>query len=334
MKEQNIVIEKLEKVGSLLTYREDIKVLDCTIRDGGLMNNFRFDDEFVKALYNALVAAGVDYMEFGYKSSKKLFSEEEYGKWKFCEEEDIRKIVGNNDTELKISVMMDVGRVDLGSIVDKKDSVIDMVRVACYIHQIPTAIDMIENLKDKGYETTVNIMAISHASERELREALEMLSKTRVDVIYLVDSFGTYYTEEIRALSRIYLEIAKKYNKIIGVHCHNNQQLAFANTIESLTLGLSYLDCTVSSLGRGAGNCPTELLLGFLKNPKYHLRPIYNIMEKEIKSLKEKGLEWGYAPPYQITGMLNRHPKDAMKKIGKDEWYKFSDFYDDMLDGD
>ncbi len=331
---ENITVEQIEKVGSLLTYREDIKVLDCTIRDGGLMNNFHFDDEFVKAIYHALVEAGVDYMEFGYKSSKKLFSQGEYGKWKFCEEEDIRAIVGDNNTKLKISVMLDVGRVDMDSILDKKDSVIDMIRVACYIHQIPTAVDIIRQLKDKGYETSLNIMAISHASERELREALEMLGKTRVDVIYLVDSFGAYYTEEIRALTRTYLDIAKKYNKILGVHCHNNQQLAFANTIESLTLGVSYLDCTISSLGRGAGNCPTELLLGFLKNPKYKLRSIYTIMQQEIKSLKEKGLEWGYAPPYQITGMLNRHPKDAMEKIGKDEWYRFSDFYDDMLDGD
>ncbi len=328
------MIEQIEKVGSLLTYREDIKVLDCTIRDGGLMNDFKFDDAFVKSVYLALVKARVDYMEIGYKSSKLIFDEKKYGAWKFCDEEDIRRIVGDNDTDIKISVMIDVGRVDMSSILHKSNSVIDMIRVACYIHQIPSAIEIIEQLKDKGYETTVNIMAISHVGERELEQALEMLGKTSVDAIYLVDSFGTYYTEEIRALARTYLKVGKKYNKIIGVHCHNNQQLAFANTIESLTLGVSYLDTTISSLGRGAGNCPTELLLGFLKNPKYKLRPIYKVIENEIKKLREQGLQWGYAPPYQITGMLNRHPKDAMGNIGKEEWYDFSKFYNDMLDGD
>ncbi len=326
------MLEQINKIGSLLTYREDIKVLDCTIRDGGLMNNFKFDDAFVKSVYHSLVEAGVDYMEFGYKASRKLFDEKDYGAWKFCDEEDIRKIVGENNTDLKISVMADVGRTDMDKILDRKDSVIDMIRTACYIHQLPAAIEMIEEFHAKGYETSVNIMAVSHVSERELLEALELMGKTNVDIIYLVDSFGHYYTEEIRAMARIYLEIGKKYDKTIGIHCHNNQQLGFANTIEALTIGVSYLDTTISSLGRAAGNCPTELLLGFLKNPKYHLRPILRVMESGIRKLEEEGVKWGYSPPYFITGLFNRHPRSAMKRVGKEEWYDFSEFYDEVLD--
>ena len=98
--------------GTLVSWRPDIKVLDCTLRDGGLVNNFRFTDEFVKALYQANVQAGVDYMEFGYKASKDIFKVEDFGKWKFCDEEAIREIVGNNETDLKIAVMTDVGRTD------------------------------------------------------------------------------------------------------------------------------------------------------------------------------------------------------------------------------
>ena len=125
--------------GNLIAFRPDIKVVDCTLRDGGLVNNFGFSDEFVKDLYRTNIKAGVDYMEFGYKASKDIFKKEDYGKWKFCEEEDIRAIVGNNDFDMKIAVMTDVGRTDYkNDIIKKADSVIDLVRTATYIHQIPT----------------------------------------------------------------------------------------------------------------------------------------------------------------------------------------------------
>ena len=162
--------------GTLVSWRPDIKVLDCTLRDGGLVNNFRFTDEFVKALYQANVQAGVDYMEFGYKASKDIFKVEDFGKWKFCDEEAIREIVGNNETDLKIAVMTDVGRTDYKKdIIDRKDSVIDLVRTATYIHQIPSAIEMIEDAKNKGYETSANLMAVSKVNDKDLENGLELL---------------------------------------------------------------------------------------------------------------------------------------------------------------
>lgn len=328
------MLEKINKVGSLLSYREDIKVMDCTIRDGGLMNDFKFDDKFVKEVYNACLEAGVDYMEFGYKGSEKLFDVSEYGPWKFAKEEDLRRIVGDNNTDLKIAVMADVNRTDMDLISDKKDSVVDMIRTACYIHQIPSAIEMVNNFHEKGYETTVNIMAVSHCSETEIEEALEILGKSKVNIIYLVDSFGHYFPEEIRGLARKYLAIGEKYNKTIGIHAHNNQQLAFANTIEALTIGVSYLDATIANLGRAAGNCPLELLLGFLKNPRYKIRPILQVIEGSIMKLKEEGLKWGFDIPYMITGQLNRHPRAAMKNIGTDDWEQYTKFFDSILDED
>lgn len=326
------MLEQIQKRGSLLSVREDVRVMDCTIRDGGLMNHFQFEDEFVKHVYNACVKAGVDYMEFGYKSSTDVFNEDDYGPWKFCKEEDLRRIVGNNDTDLKISVMVDVGRTNYkDDVPPRSESVIDLIRTACYIHQIPSAVKMMEDFHAKGYETSINIMAISHVTEAELDEALEILGKTNVDIIYLVDSFGSYYPEQIRALANKYLVIAEKYNKIIGIHAHNNQQLAFANTIESMTIGVSMLDATITSLGRGAGNCPLELLLGFLKNPRYNLRPIIQVIEQDIPSLKAKGIEWGYDIPYMITGQMNMHPRTALKNVGTDKWKKFVEFYDEIM---
>jgi len=320
-------VEKIAKKGSLLTYRKDIKVVDCTLRDGGLMNNFNFTDEFAKGVYDTCVNAGIDYMEFGYKSSKNIYSTEEFGKWKFCDEADIRSIVGENATNLKISVMADVGRTDYATdILPREDSVIDMIRVATYIHQIPSAVELIQDAHAKGYETTVNLMAVSIVQEHELDEALAILAATDVDIIYLADSFGALYPEETRALTTKYLEIAEANGKSIGMHAHNNQQMAFSNTIETLTLGASYLDSSLAGLGRGAGNCHTELLLEFLKNPKYNLRPVLKFLEEQILPLR-KTVKWGYDIPYMLTGQLNRHPKPAMDYIDKDQT-NYVEFYD------
>ena len=326
--------EFIEKKGTWMTFRPDIKVVDCTIRDGGLVNNFYFEDDFVKAIYHACVQAGVDYMELGYKSSKRIFSPSGHGKWKFSDEEEIRKIVGDNNTSLKISVMADAERTDYHEdILPKSQSAIDMIRVATYLHQIPTALEMIKDAHDKGYETTVNLMAISSVKESEVDEALGILSSSEVDVIYLVDSFGAMYSEEVRNLVGKYFKYASSAGKMIGIHAHNNQQLAYANTIEALIMGCSYLDATVYGLGRGAGNCPMELLLGFLKNPKFHVRPLLECIQDNVIKLKQT-INWGYDIPYMLTGQLNMHPRSAIKFMNGNDNSNYTTFYDSLMADD
>ena len=322
------------KKGELVSFRPDIKVVDCTLRDGGLVNNFFFTDDFVKDLYQCNIRSGIDYMEFGYKASKEQFDTDKFGKWKFCNDDDIYNIVGDNDTGLKIAVMADVGRTDFRQdIIDKANSPIDMVRVATYINTIPSALEIVEYCNKKGYETSINIMAVSKSNDMDLDDALELIGRSCVDNIYIVDSYGSLYPEQMRRYAEKYLNIADKYNKRIGIHAHNNQQLAFANTIETLTMGVSYLDSTVSSLGRGAGNCPTELLLGFLKNPKYHISPLLSFIEKHIVPLREEGLIWGYDIPYLLTGRLNQHPRDAIR-FSQDKRTDYKDFYHFLFDKD
>ena len=320
--------------GNLMGVRDDIKVLDATIRDGGLCNNFEFTDEFVTELYKTNIKSGVDYMEFGYKASKNLFKESDFGKWKFCNEEDIRAIVGDNVSDMKIAVMADVGRCDFKTdFLPKSESVIDMVRVACYIHQIPAAIEMIEYFHELGYETTCNIMAISQANSQQVEEALDMIVKSNVDVIYLVDSYGSLYPETASSLAQTYLEAAEKAGKQVGFHAHNNQNLAFANTIETLSYGVSYLDATALGMGRGAGNCAMELLLGFLKNPKYNLYSLLNFIENYMLPLKEQGVVWGYDLQYMFTGQLNRHPREAIA-FTESKRSDYCEFYKSLLDNE
>ena len=88
-----------KKERTLMSYTPEIKVMDCTLRDGGLVNDFFFSDEFVKDLYEANLKSGVDYMEFGYKASKEMFDVKKFGKWKFCDDKDIRAVVGDNKTD-------------------------------------------------------------------------------------------------------------------------------------------------------------------------------------------------------------------------------------------
>lgn len=324
----------MKEISKLMDYRADVRVVDATLRDGGLVNDFYFSDDFVKALYKTNIKAGVDYMEFGYKASKEMFDVNKFGKWKFSNDDDIRAIVGDNDTDLKIAVMADVGRCDhKKDIINRADSPIDLIRVATYLNTIPGAVDMIEDAVKKGYEVSCNIMAISNAQEGDLRAALDILGQTPVDVFYIVDSFGAMYPEQIARFADLYMDMAAKYNKKVGIHAHNNQQLAFANTIEAVGDGVDWLDATYASMGRGAGNCAMELLLGFLKNPKYNVYPAIQFIEEHIGKLKAEGVVWGYDLQYLMTGLFNQHPRTAIQ-FTKEKRTDYAEFYREVIEQD
>jgi len=314
-----------------ITFRPEIKVLDCTIRDGGLVNDHQFDDDLVKAVYEACVGSGIDYMEIGYKNSKRLFPPAKYGPFRHSDEQSIRRIVGDNDTDLKLCCMADAEKCDFKTdILPKDQSVLDCIRVATYIHQIPVAVDMIHDAHEKGYEVYCNIMAVSTAQETELDQALEILAQTPASTIVVVDSFGAFYAEQIELLVKKYLKAVEGTGKQVGIHSHNNQQLAFANTIEAIIHGANRIDATIAGLGRGAGNCAMELLLGFLRNPKFHMRPIVQVLQDHFIKLRER-IEWGPLLPYIITGQQNRHPREAMEMREGPRKDEFVAFYDRVV---
>jgi len=307
-------------------YREKIKVLDCTIRDGGLMNNHLFDHRFVREMYKAVSAAGLDYIELGYKNSRRLFSSEEFGAWKFCDDEDIQQVIDGITSNTKISIMVDVGRVDIEDVKPAADSPVDMIRTATYVRDIDKAISLVNHFAEKGYETTMNIMAISKDMGPELDEALRQVEEeSQVDVVYIVDSFGALYQEPVEELVKRFRRILK--SREIGFHGHNHQQLAFGNTIEAIIHDANFVDGSVYGIGRAAGNCPLELLLGFLKNPKFDIRPVLDLIAKEFIPLKEE-IEWGYLIPYAISGMMNLHPKAAMALRSSDKKDDYREFWE------
>jgi 4-hydroxy 2-oxovalerate aldolase len=317
-----------------ITCRPELKVLDCTVRDGGLINGHQFTDDFVRAVYDTCLAAGIDTMEIGYKNSERLFPRDQFGAWRHCREDDIRRVVGEHDSEgtgLTLSAMADAGKSDWKTAIEPAaDSVLGMIRVAFYAHQVSEATDMIQYASEQGYQTMANLMAVSNITEQEIDTVLEAIVPTPAGTMVIVDSFGHLYPEQVDRLYRKYAGAMEGTGKQIGIHAHNNMQLAFANTIEAIVLGSNRADATMAGLGRGAGNCPMELLLGFLRNPKFKLRPVIRLLQDHIPGIRET-VEWGPLVPYNITGQLNLHPRAAIKFRAGNDKEDFVAFYDQIV---
>jgi 4-hydroxy 2-oxovalerate aldolase len=300
------------------------KILDCTIRDGGLVNDWDFSVEFVQDMYRGLSAAGVEYMEIGYKNSEKLLKGGASGPWRFLNESFLREVI-TKKTETKLSALVDIGRVDENDILPREDSLLDLIRVACYIKDVDKGLELVQKFNNMGYETSLNIMALSHVMENELVEAFEEINKSPVDVVYIVDSYGSMDHNDIDYLVTKFQRLLPE--KELGLHMHNNLQLAFANTIVGASKGVTFLDSSVYGMGRAAGNCTTELLLSYLKGARYDIRPVLEIIEKHMITMRQKW-DWGYLIPYMIVGALDEHPRTAMAQLSSDERNNFVDFYD------
>lgn len=309
-----------------MTKRDHYKILDCTIRDGGLVNNWDFSVEFVKDLYASLSNAGVEYMEIGYKNSPKLLKGGDSGPWRFLDESFLRDVIPQK-TATKLSALVDIGRVDEADILPRKESMLDLIRVACYIKDVDKGLNLVEKFHSLGYETTLNIMALSHVMENDLTDAFMEIKDSPVDVVYVVDSYGSMDTKDIDYLVSKFQRLLP--NKELGMHMHNNMQLAFANTLVGADKGVTFLDSSVFGMGRAAGNCPTELLVSYLKSSKYDLRPVLDFIEKHMIPLRDK-VEWGYIIPYMVTGILNEHPRTAMALRNSEDKDKYGEFYDKL----
>src|SRR5690606_24540984 len=160
---------------------QEPKILDCTIRDGGLVNNWDFSPAFVRDLYDSLNAAGVEYREIGYKNSPKLLKSDGAGPWRFLDDGFIREVIPEKG-RTKLSALVDIGRVDENDIVERDQSQLDLIRVACYIKDVAKGIELANLFSSRGYETSLNIMALSHVLESELAEALQDIDRSSVDI--------------------------------------------------------------------------------------------------------------------------------------------------------
>jgi 4-hydroxy 2-oxovalerate aldolase len=302
--------------GLVTDRRRRIKVLDCTIRDGGICNDWQFSDGVVQRTFAALVESGVDYMEVGYKTSQGVFDPKTVGPWRFCSEEDLRRVVAPG--QIQIATMVDVGRIQREDIPPKSESLVDAVRIAFYAHQVEEALDLLDHALEQGYETFLNLMAVSVLDPQDVDRVLRRMAGSGAHNVAIVDSFGALFPYHVRYLVHKYMNYLGESIRV-GVHFHNNQQQAFANSIVAIDEGVDFVDATVHGMGRGAGNTPLELLLFYLDNPRYNVGPVLSLVDEYAK-MREEFL-WGYHLPYAITGHFNVHPRAAIEQMSRPEPY-------------
>lgn len=304
-----------------------IEILDCTIRDGGYINNWFFDKKLVREVYRAVSKSGVDFMEIGFRGTEKYFDSNKYGLWRFSKEMDIREAV-DGIKGARIALMGDYGMIDLSDFDDKRNSVVDMVRIAVHKNDVCAAVTLLEKLKGKGYITSLQAMGFSGYTKQERDQIKKALKISNIDYFYIADSYGSFFPDQIRELFEPFLELP---NVKIGFHPHNSLQMAFANALEAMKCGVSIVDCSIFGMGRGAGNLPLESIVSYLqfKNvDKYNVVPILNCIDEYFVRLHKENL-WGYQLPYLISGMFKCHPYYTSSLIDRKE-YSIGDIWKAM----
>lgn len=290
-----------------------IQVLDCTIRDGGYVNNWDFDDVLVREVYRGCSKAGVDIVEIGFRGNEKYYDKQKFGRWNFSYDDAIRKVTQGIDGP-KIAVMGNYGKIDLEDFDEKKNSPVDMVRIAAHKDEIFNAMDLLSKIKSKGYIVSLQAMAYGTYTENEKKKFINRLKGFDIDYLYIADSYGSILPDQIRDILGPFLNIG---NIKVGFHAHNSLQMAFANTLEAIRCGADIVDCSFYGIGRGAGNLPTEILISCLENKnhnKYNVIPILSVIDEFFIALhKEK--EWGYQLSYMLSGVFQVHPDFAKKLV-------------------
>lgn len=312
--------------GLMTDRRRDVAVLDCTIRDGGCTNAWQFPEDLVASTFEGLLGAGVDIMEIGYFTSAHARGEHD-GPWRNVPEELLRRVARESD--MRLSVMADMGRLDIEDLRPAEDSLIDVLRIATYAHDVPDAVTLAHQAIELGYEVHLNVMAVTRNTPQEVDAFLARLRDSQVAAVSIVDSFGAMYPHHLRYLVRKYKNWLRP-DQLVGAHLHNNQQTAFANAIAAIDEGVDIIDATVYGMGRGAGNCPLELLLMYLDDPRHDVRPVLDLIPR-YAPLKDT-LRWGYSAPYGITGWLNQHPRTAIARMASDLRNEARSFYEELAE--
>lgn len=283
----------------------NIKILDCTIRDGGHLNKWDFDPAVVRASYYAAVKSGADYFEAGYRFPATING---LGKFAYCDDDYMMSLLKVSE-ECKLTVMIDAGKCDSTLLPECKPNLTPFtaVRVASYPYELEKAISLVEDLKIKGYEVFLNLMASSEITDEQFGTLETWDNKEYLNAIYFADSFGAFVPSDIS----FHIDKLKNMGfENIGFHPHNNLQMAFANSLKAIEAGATYIDASIYGMGRGAGNLPIEIMIGYLEKKggtKYNTVPYLDVLERFfLEIFKEFG--WGYSLESFMGGIKDIHP--------------------------
>lgn len=309
-----------------------LKVLDCTLRDGGYYNNWKFSKSQILEYLDSVHQSNIDFIEIGFRFFNK---NPDFGKLAFSDDNFIRTLGLKN--KIKYSVM--INSIDL--IKDKnliltkkifkkkKQSKISTVRIAVNYNHIFDIVGHLNFLKKQGYSVIINLMQIHKITEIKLRDFLFFLKKNKIKVFYFADSFGSLKPNDVK---KICLNVKKYWKNDFGIHAHDNCGYALANTLEAFNNGATFLDSTIMGMGRGAGNTSTESLIIELSNlgfKKYKTKPIYSLTNSFFKKLKQK-YKWGSSIYYHLAAIKNIHPS-YIQELLFDNRYKHDEIINIIL---
>lgn len=291
---------------------KNIKLLDCTLRDGAYIVEANFGDNVIKNIISNLQKSNIEIIECGWLKNEIHKPNSTF----FHCNKDFKEFTNNKTKEY--SLMIDYNRYDTNYLENNEDNIIDFIRITFPIEKIEEGLEVGKKIIDKGYKISFQLTNIkSYFDENKCsdicNEIIKKLNIIKPKCICLADTFGGLYNNEIETITNFFDKELEE-NITMGLHTHNNLQLAFSNTITFIkTMEKSnrdiIVDASLMGMGRGAGNTPTELLTDYLNknyNKKYDIVEILKCAENFILPIKEKYF-WGYDLYNAISGRQCSH---------------------------
>lgn len=288
----------------------DLKILDCTLRDGGYYNEWNFDNDLINQYLQAMKKNNIAYVEIGLRS---LINNNFKGVTAFCPD----SFLDGLDDDIKYGVMVNGSELltdDMESVLMKlfprvaNNTKVKLVRIACHFHEFEKCLPAVDWLKKNGFIVGFNLMQISERTDSEIIELGRVASNFSIDVLYFADSMGCMSPADVEATINL---LRAHWSGEIGIHTHDNMGLALSNTIKAIDFGVTWVDSTVTGMGRGPGNTKTEELL--MKIAKIedtnnsNIASLFSCIEDSFTKLQRK-YKWGKNEYYYLSGKLGIHP--------------------------
>lgn len=299
-----------------------VKLVDCTLRDGGYYNNWDFSIELIEEYLISMQALSIDFVEIGFRSLK---NDRFKGGCAFSTDNFLKQL--NIPFELKESIGVMVNGSELINhsegiefvldklFVDSSKSPVNLVRIACHIHEFESCLTASHWLKDKGYTVGFNLMQIADRALEEISKLARRASSFPVDVLYFADSMGSLTPEKTAGIVKAF---QKGWCGDLGIHTHDNMGMAQANSLEAIKSGVIWVDSTVTGMGRGPGNAKTETIVLELENVrgvKSNITKLLEIVRKYFLPLQSH-YGWGSNPYYFLAGKYGIHPSYIQEMLG------------------
>ena len=287
-----------------------ISLLDCTLRDGGFLNDWNFGYQTINSIFRRLVKSNIDIVEIGFIDDRRSFDKERSINPNTKSFDEILKnqLKGN----AHIVGMIDFGTCSIDNISPKDESLIDGIRVIFKKKDMVAAINFCKQIKEKGYKVYTNPVSITTYTDREMLDLIDLINELEPAAMSLVDTYGLLHKD--RLFKYFYLlDNNLKKEIAIGYHSHNNFQLAYSNSIELLNIKTNrnlILDSSLYGMGKSAGNCNTELLAMYLNEnyaKNYDIPEILNSIELDILKYTKEYV-WGYQFSFYLSALNDCHP--------------------------